>query len=137
MRSANTWAAVGHGLVGDAKLAQVHANHLGQDFDTLENLSVVNTDNRPNHFGHDNHVTQVRLDTARALPWDGLLLGLPQSVDEGLGLALQSTRQTTTGAAGVHGHQFVYSEIKKVIELDSSVRELFEGALLLELGKAL
>jgi hypothetical protein len=46
------------------------ADHLGLDFDLVELLSGVDTDDAANHLGDDNHVTEVGLDEI------GLLVGL-------------------------------------------------------------
>jgi hypothetical protein len=46
------------------------ADHLGLDFDLVELLSGVDTDDAANHLGDDNHVTEVGLDEV------GLLVGL-------------------------------------------------------------
>lgn len=46
------------------------ADHLGLDFDLVELLSGVDTDDGADHLGDDNHVTEVGLDEV------GLLVGL-------------------------------------------------------------
>jgi hypothetical protein len=46
------------------------ADHLGLDFDLVELLSGVDTDDAADHLGDDNHVTEVGLDEV------GLLVGL-------------------------------------------------------------
>ena len=46
------------------------ADHLGLDFDLVELLSGVDTDDGADHLGDDNHVTEVGLDKV------GLLVGL-------------------------------------------------------------
>lgn len=123
-----------HGLVSDDELSKVHSNHVGQDFDTVEHLSVVNTNHAADHFGHDDHVTEVSLDTAGSLAGDGLLLCLPQTGDQRLRLALQATGQTAASAGRVQANQLIDSQVQQGLELDATVLELLEGALLLQGG---
>ena len=100
------------------------------DFDTVERLAVVDTDDRADHLGDDDHVTEVGLDTTRALKGLGLLLGLAQALDERHGLALKTTREAAAGA-GVHEvHELFVVEVEELVEVDATVRELLEGALL-------
>ena len=77
------------------------ADHLGLDFDLVELLTGVDTNDAANHLGHDNHVPQVRLDEVWLLVGLGLLLGLTQFLDQAHGLALQATVEPAAGA-GVH-----------------------------------
>lgn len=65
----------------------------------VEGLSVVHSNDGSDHFGNDNHVTQMRLDDCRLLIWRSLLLGLAQLLDQSERLALQSTTETPAGAA--------------------------------------
>jgi hypothetical protein len=74
------------------------ANHLRLDLDLVELLARVDTDNRADHLGHDNHVTQVCLDEVWLLVGLGLLLGLSELLDQTHGLALQTAVEATAGA---------------------------------------
>ena len=49
------------------------ADHLGLDFDLVELLAGVDADDAANHFGNDNHVTEVSLDKVGLLVGAGLL----------------------------------------------------------------
>lgn len=77
------------------------ANHLGLDFDLVELLTGVDTDNGADHLGDDDHVTEVSLDEVGLLVGLGLLLGLTELLDEAHRLALQTTVEPTA-SAGVH-----------------------------------
>ncbi len=65
------------GLVGDGKLTEVVADHLGLDLDLNEAQAVVDADDTVDHLGDDHDVAHVRLDGG------GLLIGTD-------GLALRS-----------------------------------------------
>ena len=87
-----------HQLVGDRKFAEVVAGHLGLDFDRVEDLAVVDTDDGANHLWDDNHVAEVGLDDGGLLVWRGLLLGLAELLDEAHGFALETALEPTAGA---------------------------------------
>lgn len=65
----------------------------------VEGLAVVNTDDRTDHLGHNDHVTQMRLHDCRLLVDGCLLLGLAQLLDQSQRLALQTARETPAGTA--------------------------------------
>lgn len=137
VQSGDTGAAVGHRLVGHNKLTQVHADHVGEDFNTAKHLAVVDTDNAADHFGHDDHVTEVGLDTLGALSGGSVLLRLAQPGNQGLGLALKATGQATASTGRVHLDQLVHGEVEQGLELHTTVLKLLKGTLLLQGGDAL
>jgi hypothetical protein len=73
------------------------ANHLGLDFDLVEVLAGVDTDDAANHLGDDDHVTEVGLDLVGLLVGLSLLLGLAELLDEAHGLALQTAVEPSAG----------------------------------------
>lgn len=77
------------------------ADHLGLDFDLVELLSGVDTDNAADHLRDNDHVTEVGLDEVGLLVGLGLLLGLTELLDQAHGLALEATVEPSAGA-GVH-----------------------------------
>lgn len=77
------------------------ANHLGLDFDLVELLAGVDTDNAADHLGDNDHVTEVGLDELGLLVGGSLLLGLAELLDQAHGLALQATVEPAAGT-GVH-----------------------------------
>jgi len=101
MGGTNTRSSVLDWLVGDREFTKVVTNHLWLDLDLVELLSGVNTDNRADHLGDDNHVTEVGLDEVRLLIRPGLLLGLAKLLDQAHWLALETAVETTAGT-GVH-----------------------------------
>jgi hypothetical protein len=100
------------------------------DLDTVELLAIVDTDDRTDHLGDDDHVAEVGLDTTRAFHGLGIALGLTQALDEGHGLALEAAGEAAAGA-GVHQvHEFLVAQVQELVEVHATVRELLEGALL-------
>ena len=97
MRGADAGAPVLHWLVRDGELAQVVAHHLRLDFYLVEGLAVVHANHGPNHLGHDNHVPQVGADGLGLLPSRGILLGLPELLNERKRLPLQTTLEPVVG----------------------------------------
>ena len=73
------------------------ANHLRFDFDLVEFLARVDSDNTTNHLRHDNHITEVGLDKVWLLVRLCLLLRLSQLFNEAHGLALQTPVEPTAG----------------------------------------
>lgn len=73
------------------------ANHFGLDFDLVELLTGVDTDDRADHFGDNDHVTEVGLDEVGLLVGAGLLLRLAELLDETHGLALQTAVEPSAG----------------------------------------
>ena len=134
MGSGNTRSSVPDRLVSDGELSQVHANHFRLHFNTTEHLSIVDTNDGSDHFWHNDHVSQVGLDTAWLLAWRSLLLGLSQALDEGHGLALEPTRHATTGTSSDQVHQLIVGQVQQLFELNSTEGELLELTLLTQFG---
>ena len=65
--STNTGLTVFYRLVSDGKFAEVVTNHLRLNFNSVELLSVVHTNNASDHFGNNNHVSEVSLNCGRLL----------------------------------------------------------------------
>jgi hypothetical protein len=135
------------------------ANHFRLDLDLVELLSRVNADDAADHLGDNDHVTEVSLDKVRLLVGLGLLLGLSELLDETHGLALQATVEPTAGTGVDEVAEFFGGEVEEsgssisvcdsfvgefaraifedgrgvLVKVDSTVRELAERSLLLEL----
>jgi len=97
--STDTGTTVLDRLVCDRELSQVMANHLGLDFNLVELLTGVNTDNTSNHLRNDDHVTEVGLDEVGLLVGPSLLLGLTELLDQSHGLALKTTVEPSAGTS--------------------------------------
>ena len=75
------------------------SNHLGLDFDLVELLARVDTNDATNHLRDYDHVSQMRLDEIRLLIGFCLLLGLAQLLDQTHGLALETAVEPTAGTS--------------------------------------
>ena len=73
------------------------ADHLGLDFDLVELLAGVHTDDAANHLGDNDHVTEVGLDEVGLLVGLGLLLRLAELLDQTHGLALETAVEPSAG----------------------------------------
>jgi len=130
----NTGTTVLDGSVRAGELAKIVACHLWLYLDRVEDLSVVYSDNRPNHLGHHNHVPQVRLDNGRLLIGRCLLLGLAQFFDEAEWSALETTLEASAGTGVDEVDELFVVEVEKLVEFYSTVGKCPEGPSLLELG---
>jgi hypothetical protein len=135
------------------------SDHLGLHFDLVELLSGVHTNDGSDHLWDDNHVSQMSLNKIWFLVWLGLGLCLPEFFDEAERTTLQASVEPTAGA-GVHdvaelfrgefeesvfpissaSHAFAIPhkwdwecDRDVLVELDTTVRKLAEGSLLLQL----
>merc|ERR1712192_377508 len=86
----NTGPTVLYRLVGDGELSQVVSNHLWLHLNLCEDLAVVNSNNGASHLRDNDHVPQASLDHIGLLVGRSLLLLLPQLLDQGHWLPLES-----------------------------------------------
>lgn len=93
------------------------ADHLGLDFDLVELLSGVDTDNAANHLGDNDHVTEVGLDEVGLLVGAGLLLGLPKLLDETHGLALETAVEPAAGAGVDEVTELLRAEVEELVKV--------------------
>ena len=75
------------------------ANHVRLDFNLVEFLARVDTNDAANHLGDDNHVTEVSLNEVGLLVGPGFLLGLAEFLDQTHGLALQAAVEPAAGTS--------------------------------------
>ena len=127
-------------------------NHLGLDFDLVELLSRVDGDDRADHLGDDDHVTEVGLDSVGLLVGLSLLLSLnyhiswcstckdecgtylAELLDETHGLALETAVEPAAGTGMDEVAELLRPKVQELVEVDTAVGKLAEGSLLLELG---
>lgn len=120
--------------VSHGELAKVVTHHLGLDLGVDKESTSVDADHGADHFGDDDHVTQVSLDGSGLLIGESLSLGLAETLDEAHGLALKTTLELSAGTGVNETHEVLVGHVEESIELDSSVGELAESPLALELG---
>jgi hypothetical protein len=94
--STNTGTTVLNGLVGDGELSEVVTSHLRLDFNLVENLTVIDTNDGTDHLRNDDHVTEMGLDDLRLLTGGGVLLGSTELFDETHRLTLKTTLESST-----------------------------------------
>jgi len=70
-------------------------NHVRLDFNLVESLAIIDTENGSNHLGNDDHVTEVGAHGLRLLTSSlSSLLGLTELLDETEALAVKSTLES-------------------------------------------
>jgi hypothetical protein len=117
--STKTGPAVEGRLVGDGELCKVLADHLGLDLNDVEDLAVVDSDDGANHLGEDGEVTKVGLDDIGLLVELGLLLGLPQLLDEGqVGLG-ETTGESPSDTGREELDDLVGVELEELLEVNT------------------
>merc|ERR1712113_16491 len=131
---ADTGSSVLDWSVRDREFGQVVTNHFRLDFDLVELLSGVDTDDAANHFWDNDHISQVSLDQVRFLVWLSLLLGLAELLDETHRLALQTAVESTASTSVDNIAKLVGGEVEELVEVDSTVGKLAECSLCLDLG---
>ena len=70
-------------------------NHFRLDFDLVEGLAVVYTNNGSSHLGNNDHVSKMGLDNIGLLVDWAFLLLLAELLDQSHRLALQSSGELT------------------------------------------
>merc|ERR1712223_228336 len=134
MGGTNTRPSVFDGLVCDGKFSQVVSNHFGLDFDLVEGFAIIDSNNGSGHLRNDNHISQVSFHTIWFFICGSFLLLLAEFLNQSHGLAFQTTTDFSTDSAREQLHQLFIVHIQKLIKIDSSVSELTEGPLFLELS---
>ncbi len=70
-------------------------DHVRLDFNLVEGLAIVDTENGSNHLGDDDHVTEMGAHGLRLLTSSlSGLLGLAELLDEAEALAVKSTLES-------------------------------------------
>merc|ERR1719288_465261 len=107
----DTGPTVLHRLVGDGELAQVVTSHLWDN----------------------DHVPEVGLHHVGLLVGGSLLLLLPQLLDQGHGLPLESPGELPPDPADKQLHQLLVVHVEELVKVDTPVGELPESPPLLQL----
>ena len=91
----NTWSTVLDRLVTDTELSQIMTNHFRLDFDLVEFLARVDTDDATDHFWHDNHISKVSFDQVWFFVGLGALFRTTEFLDELERTALETAVEPT------------------------------------------
>jgi len=108
--------------------------HLGLDFNRVENLAVVNTDNTADHFWDDDHVSEVGFYDCGFLVRGSFFLGFAQLFDETHWAAFKATVELATGACVNEIDEIFITQVEELVKFDTTVGEGAERSLLLELS---
>lgn len=120
-------------VLRDREFTKVVTNHLRLDFDLVELLTGVDTDDGADHLGDNDHVTEVSLDELGLLVGLSLLLGLAELLDQAHRLALETAVEPSAGT-GVHDITELFGgEVEELVEIDTAVGKLAELSSLLDL----
>merc|ERR1711934_856049 len=138
---ADSWSTVSDWLVGDTVFTGVSSNHLGFDLNSQHLFTVVDTDDVSNHLWQDHNISEVGLN--RLWPIQSTFnsdLFLVQLSDQVSVLLFKTSSEGSSVSRVGHGGEFFGAHFQEVVQVDSSVGELFEGSsffvldLLSELG---
>lgn len=117
---------MGNGSVCDGELTEVSSKHLRLDFNLVELLTVVDTDNRTNHLGDDDHVSQVGLDDSGLIVGASSDLGSSELLKESLVLGAEASRESSLSSRVQQRGEFLKRELDKLFKVDTSERKLLE-----------
>ena len=104
------------------------------DFNLVESLAVVNANNGTGHLRDDDHIAQVCFDNVGFLIRRAFLLLLTQFLDQSQRLTLKTTTDFPPDAAREQLHQLFIAHVKELIQVHSTVSELTESPLFLQLS---
>lgn len=96
----------------------------------------VDTDDGADHLGHNDHVTQVRLDHRRLLVGAGRLLRLSQLLDQTDGAALQTPLEPSARTSMDELGPLVLSSTKAVCHPPSRVTRRIDNCSVLPIRSA-
>merc|ERR1712116_89882 len=65
----NTWTTVTNRFVGQREFSQVMSDHFRFDFNLVEGLPIVDTDDASDHVGKNDHVTKMGFHLEELLFW--------------------------------------------------------------------
>ena len=85
-RRSVTSSTVSNWSISNGEFTQVVTNHFWFDFNSVENFTIVNTDNRTNHFWNNDHVSQVSFDSSWSFIWLSVSSGNSQFLIKPIGL---------------------------------------------------
>jgi hypothetical protein len=112
-----------YNLLRDREFSQIMSNHLGLNFNLVEFLSRVDTNNATDHFRHNNHISEMGLDQIRLLVGLGFLLRFAKLLDQTHRLTLESSVEPTTGTSVDDIAELIGGEIEKSDEYRVSLKD--------------
>lgn len=124
-----TGSTVSDWSVGDGELTQVVANHLWLDLNGVENLTVVDTNQRTDHLWNDNHVSQVGLDNSWLLVGWGGQLGGSQLGNQTHWLGTQTSGESSSDSGSAKLGELLGLQLDQLGKVNALEGEGLEGSL--------
>ncbi|EEQ38890.1 hypothetical protein CLUG_03016 [Clavispora lusitaniae ATCC 42720] len=124
-----TGSTVSDRSVSDGELTQVVANHLWLDLNGVENLTVVDTNQRTNHFWNNNHVSQVGLDNSRLLVSWSSQLSSSQLGNQTHWLGAQTSGESSSDSSTTELGEFFSLQLQQFLEVNTLEGESLESSL--------
>lgn len=114
---------MGHRRVSNGKLSQIVSNHFRLDLHIIKDLSIVDSNDRSNHLGDNDHVPEVGLDCRGLFIGQSLFLGLAKLLDEAHRLALEATGEASTGPGVQELNKLFVRHVQQLLEFQAAEGE--------------
>jgi len=108
-------------LVGHGVLTEVVSDHVSPDLDRVPVLARVDLTDGTDHLGHDDRVTEVRLDGLGLLTVGRLLHGPNELLDQAVVTRLNTAAEPSALATLEHVDDILCVESEELLKLDTSV----------------
>lgn len=128
-RGSVTGSSVSNWSVGNRELTQVVSNHLRLDLNGVENLTVVDTNQRANHLRNNNHVSQVSLNNGRLLVSWSSQLSSSQLGNQAHRLGAQTSGESSSNSSAAELGEFLSLQLQQLGEVDALKGEGLESSL--------
>lgn len=115
--------------VSDGEFTQVVTNHLWLDFNSVENLTVVNTNNRTDHFWDNDHVSQVSLNNGWLFVWLSSKLSSSQLLDETHWLGVKTSGESSSDSSTAQLGEFFVVQANELGKVNTLEGEGLEDSL--------
>ena len=117
------------------RITEKHQSNAYLDFYTSVSLTVMDSDDRADHRGDNDTVTQVSLDRVRLLSRLQTHLGLEALVDEVLVLGQRATATSMSATAAAEElKQLILGHHEELVQVNATVLKFTEGSLLGSFG---
>ena len=120
-----------NGFVSERELTEVVSDHVSLYFHIVPVLASIDIDNGSDHFGNNDAVSEVGLDSLGLFTIGGLLSDLLELLDESI-VSLMDAMSESSSLSGLEElHKLVSAQFKQLLKLDTSIGALLEGLFLL------
>ncbi|EER33666.1 40S ribosomal protein S15 [Candida tropicalis MYA-3404] len=105
-RRSVTSSTVSNWSISNGEFTQVVTNHFWFDFNSVENFTIVNTDNRTNHFWNNDHVSQVSFDSSWSFIWLSVSSGNSQFFNQTHWFGVQTSGESSSDSSTTQFGEF-------------------------------